>query len=206
MIVRRARRLGMCAGVRRGLALVEKALRDNPSTPVFTLGELVHNPAVVDEYRARGVTPVDDPRSVSAGVVVIRTHGVDPSTRASCERPGVRCVDATCPKVRRIQKLVEERHRTGWSVIVVGDPGHDEVRGIVGYAPGCRVVATVEEATTVPCGGKTLVVSQTTLARSAYERIAAVLSSRCPGVEIADTTCPSTEERRTALVELASEV
>jgi 4-hydroxy-3-methylbut-2-en-1-yl diphosphate reductase len=198
--------MGMCGGVRRALSLVDSALADDPSTPVFTLGELVHNPAVVAEYRARGVVAVDDPGDVTSGIIVIRTHGVGPAWRAASERPGVRCIDATCPRVLRIQELVRDGHARGWTIIVVGDARHDEVRGIAGHAPGCRVVGSVEEARTIACAGHALVVGQTTLAREEYEAVCAALRSRCPDLEVADTTCPSTESRRDSIRRLAADV
>lgn len=196
----------MCGGVHRALTVVDRALEDPAAVPVHTLGELVHNSKVVEEYRARGVVPVNDPAEVASGTIVIRTHGVGPEMHAACERPGVRCVDATCPNVLTIQRLVRERHAQGWSVIVVGDARHDEVRGIAGYAPGCRIVGSAEEAGAATLAGRLFVVGQTTLARSEYERVCAVLRSRSPDLEAADTTCPSTEARRDSLLRLAAEV
>jgi 4-hydroxy-3-methylbut-2-enyl diphosphate reductase len=196
----------MCSGVRSALALVDRALRDNPDTPVSTLGPLVHNTAVVAEYRARGVAPVEAPSEIASGILVLRTHGVAPGVRAAFERPGLRVVDATCPNVRRIHNLVTDHESRGFTVVVVGDPAHDEVRGIAGHVRNPMVIATAAEAETADIAMPAFVVGQTTLSREAYEAVCAVVRRRFPGVLIADTTCPSTERRRESLLRLAERV
>jgi 4-hydroxy-3-methylbut-2-enyl diphosphate reductase len=206
MIVRRADTLGMCSGVRRALALVDRALDENPGIPVASLGPLVHNPSVVAEYLARGVTPVEDPSELTAGILVLRTHGVAPLVRASFEKPGLRIVDATCPRVRRIHDRVVDRGAKGFTIVIAGDPAHDEVRGIAGHARNPVIIGTAGEAEEARIAMPAFVVGQTTLARDAYRRICAVLRRRFPGIVIADTTCPSTERRRESAVRLAAEV
>lgn len=198
--------MGVCMGVRRALAIVEDVLRESPGVPVFTLGPLIHNRRVVEEFRARGVVPVDDPSQASGGIVVIRAHGIGPAERAACGREGVRCVDATCPHVLRIHRTVAEHDARGFHALIVGDAGHGEVKGIRGYARRSTVISTEEEARAVALEPPAVVVSQTTFSRSAFARICAVLRARDPGIVVVDTTCQATEQRSQAVVRLAAEV
>jgi len=196
----------MCGGVRRALRLAEQTLADNPGAPVFSLGPLVHNPDVVEDLRHRGLIPVADVADVREGLIILRAHGVGPSVRAACERPGIRCVDATCPDVLRVHRLVREQDGRGGRVIVVGDPAHAEVRGIAEHARDVAVISSEEEARTVPLSPATLVVSQTTLSRALYGEVCAILRDRMPGIRVQDTTCAATEKRTESLLHLAAEV
>lgn len=206
MTVIRASTLGTCRGVQRALALVEQTLAEHPGEPVYTLGPLIHNPRVVEEYRRRGVVPVGSLSDVERGIVVIRAHGIGPEERRQCGREGVTCVDATCPDVLRVQELVRDRAARGDGVVIVGDPTHVEVRGIRGYAPDSVVVSTEAEADSVGIAGPCIAVGQTTFPRDRYLRIAGILRSRIPGLEVHETSCPATERRQQSLVELARKV
>jgi (E)-4-hydroxy-3-methyl-but-2-enyl pyrophosphate reductase len=206
MIVRRAEVLGMCSGVRRAIRLAEKTLAENPGVPVWSLGPLVHNPDVVEGLRARGLRPVEDASRVTGGIVVLRAHGVGPSVRAACARPGLSCVDATCPDVLRVHALAREQAARGGRLYVVGDPDHAEVRGIAEHASDVIVVSSVEEARSVPAAAGSLAVAQTTVARPRYEQVCAALRARMPDLRAADTTCAATERRTESLLRLAAEV
>ena len=206
MIVVRADSLGLCTGVRRALRMAERALAENPGAPLYSLGPLIHNSRVVEELRARGLTPVDDISQVTAGIVIIRAHGIGPEQRRACGKPDVRCIDATCPKVLRIQEMVRHYDEEGYLVIIAGDPQHGEVRGIRGFARRSFVVASRAEAETVALGGPAVVVSQTTLPRAQYAGICEVLKGRDPGVLIQDTSCVATETRQESLLRLVARV
>lgn len=198
--------MGVCMGVKRALGIVEEVLAANPGTPVFTLGPLIHNRRVVDEFRARGVVPVETLAEVGAGIVIVRAHGIGPDQLALCRQKGLRCVDATCPHVRRIHEKVSEYDAQGFHAIIVGEAAHGEVRGIRGYARQSSVIATVDEAETVALPSPSFVVSQTTFAREAFARIAAVLRRRDPGILVFETTCAATETRQQSVVRLAASV
>jgi 4-hydroxy-3-methylbut-2-en-1-yl diphosphate reductase len=214
MEVLRADTMGVCMGVRRALAIVEKILEESPGVPVATLGPLIHNRRVVEDFRARGVIPVDDPSQVESGILVIRAHGVGPDVRGRCAREGLSCVDATCPHVLRIHRTVRRHDALGFHVIIVGDEGHGEVQGIRGYARDAEVIASEEQARVARLPPRTVVVSQTTFSRAAYGRICDALRSREPSAECAggagvivfDTTCSATEERQESVARLAAAV
>lgn len=206
MNVIRADTLGTCMGVRRALQMVDQTLASHPGTRVYTLGPLIHNARVVEEYRRKGVQQVSDVAGVRGGIVVVRTHGVGPGERRALEHAGVECVDATCPNVRRVQELVRSHAERGFAIVIVGDAGHGEVKGIRGYAPQALVIRSEAEAETVPLSSQTLVVSQTTFTRSAYRSICSVLARREPAILVRDTTCAATERRQESLVSLSASV
>jgi (E)-4-hydroxy-3-methyl-but-2-enyl pyrophosphate reductase len=206
MTVIRAATLGTCRGVQRALAIVERTLAEHPGEPVYTLGPLIHNPRVVEEYRRRGVVPVDSLSEVAQGIVIIRAHGIGPEERRECRREGVMCVDATCPDVLRVQDLVRDHAARGDGVVIVGDPSHVEVKGIRGYAPGSVVVSTEDEANAVAITGPCIAVGQTTFPRDRFRRIAEILRRKIPGLRVHETCCPATERRQQSLVDLARKV
>jgi 4-hydroxy-3-methylbut-2-enyl diphosphate reductase len=206
MKVIRADSLGMCSGVRRALRMVEQALAEHPGTPVYTLGPLVHNARLVKDLSEKGVRPIELPLGAREGILVIRSHGIAPAARLECEGSGLRCIDATCPKVRRIHEAVLAHAAKGFGVLVAGEPGHPEVEGILGHARGARVVADLDDARSVPLDGPMLVVGQTTLARDAYAAICGVLRARKSGILVMESICEATESRRESLRRLAESV
>ncbi len=206
MIVKRADTLGVCMGVRRALAIVERALAENPGVPIYTLGPLIHNTRVVEEFRRRGVVPIEDVSGVRRGIVVIRAHGIGPRQREECERAGLRLIDATCPHVLKVHEIVRQHAARGFNAIIVGDADHGEVKGIRGYAGGSSVIASIAEARTVELPPRCIVVGQTTFKKAEYERICHILKLRKPDIVVFDTSCAATETRQESLLALAKEV
>jgi 4-hydroxy-3-methylbut-2-enyl diphosphate reductase len=203
MIVKRAETLGVCKGVRRALKVVERALEQKHDGGLYTIGPLIHNPRVVEDFRLRGVEVADDISKIREGTVIVSAHGIGPEGKNQCRRAGIRMIDATCPDVRRVQKLVADRSARGVHVLIVGDAGHREVIGIRGYASASSVIATEEEARTVDVPPVSTVVGQTTFRRIEYEAICRILRERSPGIEVLDTSCSATETRQESLIELA---
>ncbi|MGA2478470.1 MAG: 4-hydroxy-3-methylbut-2-enyl diphosphate reductase [Spirochaetia bacterium] len=206
MIVIRADTLGFCGGVRRALRLAEQALAANPGGSFFSLGPLAHNPRLVEELRARGITPVQELSAVREGFLIVRTHGIGPAERRECERPGVSIIDATCPTVRRIHEEVHAYSSQGFFVVVAGDPGHAEVKGIAAHARRVAVVASREEAERVDFSGPVLLVVQTTFDSGTYEEIRSVLVGRKPDIVVKETLCREISEREHAVRRLALKV
>ena len=201
-----AKSAGYCYGVRRAM---EMALGSaGQGNGCVTLGPIIHNPQGVAQLAAAGVESVAAPQDVPAGkACVIRSHGEPPETYRALEELGVPIVDATCPTVRRIHRLVEEAAAAGRRVIVIGRATHPEVRGSLGWA-GERVlsVLTEEEARAVPPGeDRALVVSQTTLPAEKCAVVCAALRERIPNLETARTTCAATAARREEAAGIAKE-
>jgi 4-hydroxy-3-methylbut-2-enyl diphosphate reductase len=186
--------------------MVERTLIENPGIPIFTLGPLIHNPRVVDEFRKRGVTAVDDPSQAPQGIAVIRAHGIGPVEREECVKRGLRLVDATCPHVIKAQEIVRKHAADGFHAVIVGDAGHGEVLGLRGCAGSSSVISTAEEAEGILLPPKCFVVGQSTFKSAVYRGICGILLSRRPDIAVFDTICAATETRQESLRALAKRV
>ena len=166
---------------------------------VVTLGELIHNPQVVAELEGEGIRVIRDPGEARPGErVVIRAHGVPPETEQALRERGVPFHDLTCPRVKEIHHTIQGWRREGWRVYIVGDPGHPEVQGHLGYAGGSgRVLSSVEEARACAMDGKVLVLAQTTISPELFHEVVAALRERSGGeLRTLDTLCPFVLERQ----------
>ena len=137
MKIIRASVLGFCFGVRRAVELAEKALAENPGKKVYSLGPLIHNENALRALEAKGlhILEEEDIAGLEEGsVVIIRAHGVAPSVTDALEKRGCQIIDATCPRVKASQKMVERYSSENDYVVLTGDRNHGEVIGIAGYA------------------------------------------------------------------------
>jgi (E)-4-hydroxy-3-methyl-but-2-enyl pyrophosphate reductase len=194
-------------GVRRALSsALEAAMRRRGR--IFTYGPLIHNTQVVELLRRRHVDILEKPAEVSPGdLVVIRAHGVPPeSMQAIQDRGGMIC-DATCPHVKRAQNTVKKAVEAGAHVIIVGDRGHAEVTGLLGYAGDKgHVVENAGEVAALPPMEFAWVVAQTTQAAETFTKVAEAVRARIPRVEVTTTICGSTSSRQEEVMGLAHEV
>jgi len=215
MKVRRATTLGFCGGVRRAIKIVaaEAARRGEP---LYSLGQTVHNPQVVQELANQGIREVNGLDEVPGGVVSITAHGAAPWVAEQVRERGLELVDATCPLVTDVHTAAAELKRNGFHVIVYGDPGHTEVKGIVGWTDGSAVVVSPEEdpaAWQAPFPIKTNtkigIVSQTTQDVQSFSAFVAALSGRFAGrireLRVLNTICQPTVLRQEAVLRLAAE-
>jgi small subunit ribosomal protein S1 len=192
---------GFCFGVRRAVELARARARQGP---VKTLGPIIHNPGVVESLRQEGVRPVEGLADIAPGdQVVVRSHGVGRVVLDALGDTGAGIYDATCPFVRRIQQMALEASDQGRDVIVVGEGAHPEVQGILGWAQG-RGRAILNETPKAPLK-RPLVVSQTTLPRAQFEKVARRIAEVAPDAEIRDTICPATLVRQAEAATLAAE-
>jgi small subunit ribosomal protein S1 len=197
---------GFCYGVKRATKAAFEAAA-NAAGPVYTLGELIHNPQVVARLAGMGVRAARDVTEVGAGKVIIRSHGLPPEVLAALEEQGADILDLTCPTVKAVQQRAGALAEQGYEVVIIGDRDHPEVKAIAGYAgPAAVIVNSEEEAAAVKATGKIGVVMQTTHAAEACLRIAAVLLGKANEVRIFNTLCNATVKRQQAALELAGEV
>ena len=194
---------GFCMGVRRA---VEEAMKVADSgVASCTLGELAHNPVVVDMLRQKGVPPIHDVEEAAGRQVLIRSHGVSPDVLAALERSGCSVIDLTCPFVDRLHRIVADGTADGTPVIMVGEAEHPEVRGTCGWAKGdVYVVATPEEAELLPEMPKAIAAAQTTYPPERWEDITAVLRRKVAQLTEHCTICNATPVRQREAKELAS--
>ncbi len=202
-----AEEYGFCFGVERAVEMVEGALSEGAT--VRTLGPLIHNTQEIQRLEAEGVRTIDAPADVTAGeTAVIRAHGVTPQVQRELEERAERVIDATCPFVTKVQKLAERAAAQGRDVVVVGNPDHPEMIGVVGYAPSCtHVVRDASEVARLPPLHAPLVVSQTTLKLSTFlEAAEAVRAKSDAEPQVVNTICSATRDRQDAARALAGEV
>lgn len=201
-----AEEAGFCFGVKRALQMVEE-LRAERSGGLATLGEIIHNPQVVEKLRQAGVQQVETPAEIEQGTLVLSCHGVGPGVREAAEQAGLEVVDATCPFVARAQKLVSQLAQEGYEIIIFGDCGHREVIGLQGHSGGkARVIERVEEAEELAFCRKLGVVVQTTQELDRYRELLARLAGKCQELRAFNTICEATLQRQKAALELARKV
>ena len=198
-----AREAGACYGVERALQLAIDAARDAEG-PVHTLGPLIHNPVVVSELEAEGVTVVDDPAVGRGATLLLRTHGVTPAVEAAARKSGAAVLDATCPFVKKVHRAIERLAKDGYQPIIVGEAGHPEVEGTLGHAPEALVIGSAGELASVEVGKRVGVVVQTTMAKAVLDEVVVALLGRADEVRVLNTICLATSERQSAAAELAA--
>jgi len=202
-----AEEYGFCFGVERAVEMVEGALSEGAT--VRTLGPLIHNTQEIQRLEAEGVRTIDAPAEVSEGLTaVIRAHGVTPEVQRELEDRAERVIDATCPFVTKVQKLAERAAEQGRDVVVVGNPDHPEMIGVVGYAPArSYVVRDASEVAALPPLHAPLVVSQTTLKLNTFlEAAEAVRAKADSEPQVVNTICSATRDRQDAARALAGHV
>lgn len=204
MNVIRAKHAGVCYGVERALDMAVAAMMDEEST--YTLGPLIHNPRVVHDLESRDVRAVDSIDEIDGGIVIIRSHGVEPQVVDELKNRGLTVVDATCPHVAKAQRAAEELREMGCTVLVVGRAEHPEVRGLCGHAGPGAIVVNGPDAIPAGLEGKVGVIVQTTESKEKLDAVVCELQSR--GIEpvVKNTICFATRQRQDSAAALAGEV
>ncbi|NLO89723.1 MAG: bifunctional 4-hydroxy-3-methylbut-2-enyl diphosphate reductase/30S ribosomal protein S1 [Clostridia bacterium] len=194
---------GFCFGVKRAIELAEKTIKSSDK-PVYSLGPLIHNPQVVEKFEKLGLKNTAGIEDITEGTLIIRSHGVAPEIFAKAEEKNLKLVDATCPFVRRAQKLVQNLKENGYQVVVVGDKNHPEVIALVGWADNeAIVVKNEEEALKVSQYPKIGVVAQTTQREDNFNRVVSVLRNKAEDLLVYNTICHATRDRQEAARDLA---
>jgi 4-hydroxy-3-methylbut-2-enyl diphosphate reductase len=201
-----AKTAGFCMGVRRA---VEVALDASNRTtgPIYSYGPLIHNPQVLNILEEKGISVIHSIPEKGSGTAIIRAHGIPPDERDALERAGFLLIDATCPKVIKVQSIISKHAGQGFAVIIIGDRAHPEVRGLMGYAGRNGYVAeTMAELEALPDFERAIVVAQTTQNIAFYESVKAWIRKIHPHYKVFDTICASTENRQDEVKNLAATV
>jgi len=184
--------------------------RDAPPLPIVTYGPLIHNPQTVSLLESRGIVRADSLDEINGGTVVIRAHGISPQERAILTDKGVKVIDATCPRVSRVQAVIRKHAGQGHFCVIVGDEDHPEVRGLIGFAAAGGIAIPNEKAvemfSLIPFDRPLCVVAQTTQEIQTFEKVVEILRKRCPEIHVHDTICDSTKNRQTEVSRLARQV
>lgn len=190
---------GFCFGVKRAIEMVRQQTK-----PVAVIGQLVHNPGVIESLEKEGIFTIASPDTApSNAVLAITAHGATSETHRKLV--GKTIVDTTCPYVVRLQKTAQTLENDGWKVIILGDATHPEILSVTSFLINPTVVSGPNEACDIGFFEKIALVSQTTQTHEALEEVATELKKHCHDFWLADTICPSTKERQEQVVELAKE-
>ncbi len=212
MEVKVAKTAGFCFGVKRAVEMVYEQVDECEGKPIYTYGPIIHNEEVIKDMKKKGVEIIrdeDDLKGIQSGVVIIRSHGVPKRIQEMLEKQGLCCVDATCPFVKKIHRIVEEESKAGKHIIIIGDANHPEVQGIKGWSSTeVTVIKTEEEAIAfeMPENTEICIVSQTTFNYNKFKYLVEIISKKNYNISVLNTICSATKERQTEAESIANEV
>lgn len=207
MKVKIARLSGFCFGVKRAVDLALAEAQKAGHRAIFTDGPLIHNPQAVEMLRSQGVLPLKETEGDIDGTIIIRSHGISPQRRKQIEKTNAKILDATCPKVKKVQSIIDSHAKSDYCIVIIGDAGHAEVRGLLGFA-GKKglVIQNEDELIKIPSDKKVCVVAQTTQNREDFIDLTKKISARFKGVKIFDTICDANRKRQEELRSLCHRV
>ncbi len=201
-----AKNAGLCYGVKRALKIAQKA-RQKKNGEVMTLGDLIHNPIVIADLRGQDIQTIESPEELTNETVIIRSHGISPEVYSKLTKKKIDIIDATCPNVKKIQKLVEQVAKQKEEIIIVGDKDHPEIIGLIGYSQGKgKIIESVTQAKRLPRRKKRSILAQSTQDLCLFEKIVASLIEKTEELSVYNTICQSVKKRQESTSELASYV
>lgn len=199
---------GFCYGVSLAIRSAEKVIADGGRLLMY--GEIVHNPNVVKKLTGSGARVIEKKEEITVddrdnnAAILIRAHGVAKSVQDELESTGLRVLDSTCPKVKKVHDIVMRESELGRKIIIIGSEKHPEVKGILGWcANGAEIVTDYNSALELNLDGNYSVVVQTTFNIIEFERITSLLREKNNGVKIFNTICPTTDIRQKQIDELS---
>jgi len=208
MPIKLAKRVGFCFGVKRAIDIAEDVIRQKKRA--YSLGSLIHNKQVVEALSNRGLKVIDDIGIVKLGCIVISSHGISPKKSDEIRRRSLQLIDTTCPFVRNAQDMAKHLSEAGYSIIIVGDANHPEVKALVDFAG--KNVSVVKDARGIKelgikNKGRVGVLSQTTQAMDNFLAVVRAVIAAKPGyLRVFNTICRDAEDRQKAARDLAREV
>lgn len=206
-----AKTAGFCFGVKRAVDKVYEQIEKGGS-PIYTYGPIIHNEEVVKDLEAKGVRVLETEEELAAlerGVVIIRSHGVGRHIYELLDRPGITVVDATCPFVKKIHRIVEEQNAAGRRVIIVGNEEHPEVQGIKGWGDtNTLVIESAEKLDDfhIPEEERLCMVAQTTFNYNKFQVIVEKILKKGYDILALNTICNATQERQVEAKQIAASV
>lgn len=212
MEVNVAKTAGFCFGVKRAVDQVYEQTEKENGKKIYTYGPIIHNEEVVKDLRSRGVEVIHSEEELAAlteGIVIIRSHGVPKRICDLLEERKLQYVDATCPFVKKIHNIVKKASEEGSHVIIIGNPEHPEVQGIMGWSLlPVTVIQDAEEAEqlSLPEEQKICIVSQTTFNYNKFKDLVEIISKKRYDISVLNTICNATKERQTEAKSIAKGV
>lgn len=202
-----AKARGFCMGVERSISMAEKA-REEIEGDITILNEIVHNNSVVAELERKGIGRTTKLDEVENGTLIISAHGVAPSVIEKACVKGLNVIDSTCPLVKVIHKSADYFINRNFTVLVHGDPKHDEMKGVKGRNPEkIHVIKEITKPDDLPdIDGKVALISQSTQSLELFEKAAELVRQKYPEAKIKNTICDATRKHQAAIIELAPRV
>ena len=207
-----AKSAGFCFGVKRAVNMVYEQI-ENENLPIYTYGPIIHNDEVVKDMEEKGVKVIkylDEFDSIPKGIVIIRYHGLSRYEHERLQNAGFKIMDATCPFVLKIHRLVEKHSSEGSHIIIIGNPDHPEVEGIRGWVIGeaVTIINSAEDAQkfSLKSDKKVCIVSQTTFNYNKFQELVEIVNEKGYDIIVLNTICNATEERQTEAERIAKEV
>ena len=202
-----ANEAGFCFGVKRAIDIVKDAVSENDTKDVYTLGPLIHNPQVVEDLEEKGVNLVDSVDDIEDGILVIRTHGVEPNVLKRAEKKGIDIIDATCPFVKNAHIYAKELVDNNYQTIIFGDKNHPEVKGIYGHTDNFGIIIeSYEEINDLKLKDNVGLVAQTTQSYEEYMEVIKYILPKVKELKVFNTICNTTGNRQEEARELAKKV
>ncbi len=193
---------GFCFGVQKAVDAVYREIRENTDGPINTFGPIIHNETVVEELRQKGVgilNSVEEAAGQPGGTIIIRSHGVSKETYEGLKAGNAQVVDTTCTFVKKIHEIVEEASGRGCQVVIIGNHGHAETEGTVGWSSTPATVIETEEEALAYQGDPerpVCIVAQTTFNAEKFEKIVDLIAKKGYNIETNETICNATSERQ----------
>ena len=202
---------GYCAGVKRAIQILDDSiLKYSSVSPVFTMGDIIHNPKVIENYKNKGVIAINEIEKLKRNDnLVIRSHGVSPEIIKKLDMKGINILNATCPFVLKVHKMAKELSKKGYFLILIGNENHPEIVGIKGNIinENFKIINSVKEAEKINSQKKIAVISQTTQTMENFILISKKIIEKIKNeVLILNTTCNATELRQKETAVLSKKV
>jgi len=201
------RKMGFCFGVKKAIARVEDELKRG-NDKIYCLGDLIHNPKVMEDLKRKGLKVIQDINQVKEGTVFTRAHGVDYKIVEEGKKKGLKIVETTCPYVLKVQKIARALAKKSYQIIMVGSVDHPEVKAVISNTPTDKlyVVKDPEQVMNIPLGEKVGVIAQTTESLDNFENIVKNLIKYGFEIRIFNTLCEVVRERQKETLNLAKKV
>lgn len=198
-----AEKAGFCFGVKRAVNMLREEIKNNEGKKkIYTFGPIIHNKDVINEFASQGVEMIEDPEEIEkikGQVLVIRAHGVSEEIYKTAEKNDVKVVDATCPYVEKIHRIVHEESRKGRTIVIAGDENHPEILGIKGWIDGkYEVIKDKKEANELNFeqSDEITLVFQTTFDINLFKDLVEIIRRKGYDTNVIDTICNATENRQ----------
>lgn len=206
-----AKSAGFCFGVKRAVNMVYSQA-ENSDVPVYTYGPIIHNEEVVRDLEEKGVRVIksmEEQENIAHGKIVIRSHGISREEYECMQSHGFEILDATCPFVLKIHRLVGEYSRKGYTIVIAGNEKHPEVKGILGWVENQAAYTVLEpediEKLPIAEGEKVCFVAQTTFNYNKFQELVEIIQKKGYDISVLDTICNATEVRQAEAREIAGQ-